>query len=169
MEISDGLYWISMCRRNDVGGHAVPRGAAGDFTCSFGAIDVSRYTVVGTKGMLTAEPAYDYTMALKHRLTIGDKTSTKNFPKRDQFAAELIYFSDCILRNREPEPSGWEGLADVRIVRAIYESARTGRAVELQPLPSKKKPTLPQEIHRPAHGKPHVVNAESPSGNSSRP
>ena len=134
------------------------------FTCSFGSIDVSRYTVVGTKGTLTAEPAYDYTMALKHRLTIGDKTSTKNFPKRDQFAAELIYFSDCILRNREPEPSGWEGLADVRIVRAIYESARTGRAVELQPLPSKKKPTLRQEIHRPAHGKPHVVNAESPSG-----
>ena len=76
------------------------------FTCSFGAFDVSRYTLVGTKGTLTAEPAYDYSMALKHRLTIGDKTSTKNFPKRDQFAAELIYFSDCILRNREPGAVG---------------------------------------------------------------
>lgn len=134
------------------------------FTCSFGAADVSRYTLVGTKGLLTAEPAYDYSIGLKHQLTIGEKTSTRRFPKRDQFAAELIYFSDCILRDREPEPSGWEGLADVRIVRAIYESARTGRAVELAELPAKKKPTMRQEIHRPAHGKPQTVNAESPSG-----
>jgi predicted dehydrogenase len=134
------------------------------FTCSFGAADVSRYTVIGTKGSLTAEPAYDYSIGLRHQLTIGEKTSTRNFPKRDQFAAELIYFSECILKDREPEPSGWEGLADVRIIAAIYESARTGQVVELPRLPAKKKPTMRQEIHRPAHGKPKTVNAESPSG-----
>ena len=134
------------------------------FTCSFGAADVSRYTLIGTKGVLTAEPAYDYSMGLKHQLTIGERTTTRRFPKRDQFAAELIYFSDCILKDKEPEPSGWEGLADVRIVRAIYESARTGRAVQLPKPPAKKKPTMRQEIHRPAHGKPQTVNAESPSG-----
>jgi predicted dehydrogenase len=134
------------------------------FTCSFGAADVSRYSVIGTKGSLTAEPAYDYSIGLRHQLTIGEKTTTRSFPRRDQFAAELIYFSECILKDREPEPSGWEGLADVRIVRAIYESARTGKAVELAGLPAKKKPTMRQEIHRPAHGKPKTVNAESPSG-----
>ena len=134
------------------------------FTCSFGAADVSRYTVIGTKGSLTAEPGYDYSIGLRHQLTIGEKTSTRNFPKRDQFAAELIYFSECILKDREPEPSGWEGLADVRIIRAIYESARTGQVVELPRLPAKEKPTMRQEIHRPAHGKPKTVNAESPSG-----
>jgi len=134
------------------------------FTCSFAAADVSRYSVIGTKGSLTAEPAYDYSIGLRHQVTIGEKTTSRSFPKRDQFAAELIYFSECILKDREPEPSGWEGLADVRIIRAIYESARTGRAVELAGLPSKKKPTMRQEIHRPAHGKPKTVNAESPSG-----
>jgi predicted dehydrogenase len=133
------------------------------FTCSFGAADVSRYSLIGTKGTLTAEPAYDYSMALKHRLTIGEKTSTRTFPKRDQFAAELIYFSDCVLKDKEPEPSGWEGFADVRIVRAIYESAQTGRMVALPDLPAKKKPTLRQEIHRPSHGKPQTVNAQAPS------
>jgi len=133
------------------------------FTCSFGAADVSRYAVIGTAGSLTAEPAYDYSVALKHRLTIGEKISTRRFPKRDQFAAELIYFSECILTDKEPEPSGREGLADVRIVRAIYESTRTGRMVELAELPPKKKPTMRQEIHRPAHGQPKMVNAESPS------
>ncbi len=134
------------------------------FTCSFGAADVSRYSLIGTKGVLTAEPAYDYSMGLKQQLKIGDKTRTMSFGKRDQFAAEVIYFSDCVLRDKEPEPSGWEGLADVRIVRAIYESAQTHRAVELPDLPAKKRPNPGQAIHRPAHGKPSTVNAESPAG-----
>jgi glucose-fructose oxidoreductase len=134
------------------------------FTCSFGAADTSQYTLVGTEGSLTAEPAYDYSMALKQQLTIGEKKTRKTFPKRDQFAAELIYFSDCILHDREPEPSGREGLADIRIVRAIYESARKGKAVDLPAFAVNRRPTMLQEIHRPAHEKPETVNAESPSG-----
>ena len=134
------------------------------FTCSFGATDISRYTLIGTKGLLTADPAYEYAVEIKHQLTIGGRTKTRTFPKRDQFAAELIYFSDCILQDKEPEPSGIEGLADVRIVQAIYESAQTRRIVELPELPAKRRPTIRQEIHRPPHGKPKTVHAKSPSG-----
>jgi predicted dehydrogenase len=134
------------------------------FTCSFGAADVSRYTLIGTKGSLMSDPAYEYAMEIKHELTIGGKKKTRTFPKRDQFAAELVYFSECILQNKDPEPSGLEGLADVRIVEAIYESARTGKVVELPELPEKKRPTARQEIHRPAHDKPKTVRAKSPSG-----
>jgi len=134
------------------------------FTCSFGAADISRYTLAGTKGILTADPAYEYSMAVKHQLMIDGKTKKRSFPKRDQFAAELVYFSDCIMRNKEPEPSGTEGLADVRIVRAIYESARRGNAIELTGMPEKKKPSARQEIHRPAHGKPETHKVKSASG-----
>jgi glucose-fructose oxidoreductase len=141
-----------------------PNERLASFTCSFGSADVSRYTLIGTKGILTAEPAYDYSMAIKHRLTVGEQTSRRTFSKRDQFAAELTYFSDCIRQNKEPEPSGTEGLADVRIVRAIYESAHTGKKVELPPLQKQQRPTMQQEIHLPAHDKPETVNVESPSG-----
>lgn len=134
------------------------------FTCSFGAADVSQYSLVGTKGMLVVDPAYEYAEGIKHRLTLDGKTRTKEFPKRDQFAAELVYFSDCILQDKEPEPSGLEGLADVRIVEAIHESARTGKTVEIPKLAAKKKPTLQQEIHRPAHDKPKTVKTKSTSG-----
>jgi len=134
------------------------------FACSFGATDVSRYTLIGTEGMLVADPAYEYAMEIRHQLTIGGKTKTRTFPKRDQFAPELIYFSDCILKDKEPEPSGIEGMADVRIVQAIYESAKTRRVVELPELPVKKRPTVDQEIHRPGHAKPKAVRAKSPSG-----
>jgi glucose-fructose oxidoreductase len=134
------------------------------FTCSFGAVDVSRYSLIGTEGKLVMEPAYDYSMALKQELTIGEKTTTKTFRKRDQFAAELEYFSECILEDKEPEPSGLEGLADVAIIEAIYESVRTGKPVEVRDLPEKPRPAPNQEIQRPAHGKPETIKAKSPSG-----
>lgn len=134
------------------------------FTCSFGAADVGRYALVGTEGSLLSDPAYEYAMAIKHELTIGEKKKTRTFPKRDQFAAEIVYFSECILQDQDPEPSGLEGLADVRIVEAIYQSAKTGKVVELPELPAKKRPTVHQQIHRPAHGKPKTVRTKSPSG-----
>ncbi|HEY4766863.1 MAG TPA: Gfo/Idh/MocA family oxidoreductase [Candidatus Sulfotelmatobacter sp.] len=140
-----------------------PEDRLATFTCSFGAADVSRYALIGTKGVLRADPAYEYARALKHQWTGGEKSKSRTFPKRDQFAAQLVYFSDCVLKDKAPEPSGLEGLADVRIVEAIYESARTKKTVPLPELPGKKRPTINQEIHRPAHGKPRVVHAKSPS------
>lgn len=133
------------------------------FTCSFGAADVSQYTLVGSKGVLRSNPAYEYAEAIQHELVIGEKVTRKTFPKRDQFAAELIYFSDCILKNKDPEPSGYEGLADVQIVEAIYESIRTRRAVRVSPVPVKEQPNAHQEIRRPPHGKPAVIRAQAPS------
>jgi predicted dehydrogenase len=142
-----------------------PHNRLASITCSFGAADISRYTLVGDEGTLTADPAYEYAGAIKHQLVIGEKKRQRTFAKRDQFAAELVYFSDCILRDKEPEPSGLEGLADVRIVNAIYESARSGKSVRIEPIAAKARPSLAQEIHRPPINKPpKPVDAASPEG-----
>jgi glucose-fructose oxidoreductase len=108
-----------------------PDDRLGTFTSSFGAMDAASYEIVGTKGRLRVDPAYEYAMALRHHLTVGEKTTSRTFRKRDQFAPELLYFSDCIIKNREPEPSGSDGLADVRVIEALYRSAagkKTGQA-----------------------------------------
>jgi glucose-fructose oxidoreductase len=102
-------------------------------------------------------------MPIKHQVTISEKRTTKSFAKRDQFAAQIVYFSDCVLKGKEPEPSGMEGLADVRIVEAIYESARTRRSVHLPEFQVKRRPSVKQEIHRPANGKPQIVHSKAPS------
>jgi len=133
------------------------------FTCSFGAADVSRYALLGTKGLIRVDPAYEYAQGIRLEVTIGGKKTTRSFPKRDQFAAELSYFSNCILRNKQPEPSGLEGLADIRIIEAIYQSIHTRRTVAIPQLNTEKKPFAGQEIHRPAHGKPEVFRAHPPS------
>jgi glucose-fructose oxidoreductase len=133
------------------------------FTCSFGAADVSTYRVVGTEGDLELNPAYEYAGALKQRVTINGRTRERTFPKRDQFAPELLAFSECILTGAAPEPSGWEGLADVRVIRALYRSADTGQPVTLEPFDKEDRPSLDQEIKRPPVSKPELVNTEAPS------
>ena len=133
------------------------------FTCSFNGADVSTYRVVGTDGELVMDPAYEYAGVLKQRVTINGRSRERSFPKRDQFAPELISFSECILTGAAPEPSGWEGLADVRIIRALYRSADSGQPVSLEPFTRDNRPALGQEIRRPAAGKPDLVNTESPT------
>jgi glucose-fructose oxidoreductase len=136
------------------------------FTCSFGAADVSEYRLVGTKGDLALEPAYEYAMALQHRLTLNGERKERRFAKRDQFAPELLYFSDCVLKNHQPEPGPDEGLADVRIIEALYRSAQTGQPVELGPYEKRERPSLEQEIRRPPIDKPRTVHTQAPSGGS---
>jgi len=140
-----------------------PEDRLANFTCSFGASDVSEFQVVGTKGNLRADPAYDFAQGLQLKITVNGTTRESVFPKSDQFAPELLYFSDCILNNRDPEPSGKEGLADVRIIRAIYQSIETKKIVHLEPTAIEIRPTLEQEIHRPAVPQPELIHAHSPS------
>jgi predicted dehydrogenase len=133
------------------------------FTTSFNAADVAAYRLVGTKGDVRVDPAYEYAQGLAYTLTIDGKPQRKRLGKRDQFAPELLYFSDCILQDRTPEPSGEEGLQDVRIVQALYESARTGRAVKLPAFRKAKRPTGRQRISRPGVRKPRLVAVQSAS------
>ena len=70
---------------------------------------------------------------------------------------------DCVLKGREPEPSGVEGLIDVRIIEAIRESYSTGRPVKLEKMPIKKRPSLAQEIERPANEEQELVKVSPPS------
>lgn len=141
-----------------------PQARLAMFYVSFGATDIARYEVIGTEGTLLVDPAYEMASDLKHELVVDGKSHKKTFKKRDQVAPEIIYFSDCIIQNKTPEPSGTEGLADIRIMRAIQESARTGRAVAVEPVVRRVRPDKSQEIHVPPHGMPKLVHARPPSG-----
>ena len=133
------------------------------FITSFNAADVAAYRIVGTKGHLHADPAYEYAEGLEYALTIDGKTSRKKFGRHDQFAPELLYFSDCILNGREPEPSGEEGMQDVRIVEALYASAASGKPIPIRPFTKRQRPTGRQRITRPGVSKPPLTKVKSPN------
>jgi glucose-fructose oxidoreductase len=134
-----------------------------NFTASFGAVDSGDYEVIGTKGKLRAVQAYDYSQPMTLEVTLDGHTRRKTYHLRDQFAPELIHFSECIIDNREPEPSGYEGLRDVRIIQALHKSADRGAAAKLKPLKRRHYPSLRQEIFRPKVAKPRLIHVSAPS------
>lgn len=144
-----------------------PQERLATFTVSFGAAPVAHYTVVGTKGLLTANSGYEYSKEIWMTVDIDGKTSDRVFPKHDQFAAELIYFSDCIRQRREPEPSGEEGLIDVQIIWAAYRSADLRQPVPIRATKPRRRPEPSQEIDLPPAEEPELVNARLPSGDTS--
>jgi predicted dehydrogenase len=131
-------------------------------SASFNAEYVSRYEILGSGGRLVVDPAYTHGGSLKHELTIGGKTTRRSFAKSDQVAAEIVYFSNCILNDQQPEPSGVEGLCDVRVIEALFASARTGQTVQLEPFSREHRPRWEQRQHVPAGTEPEPVHAESP-------
>jgi predicted dehydrogenase len=142
-----------------------PRDRTATFTCSFGAADRSRYEIVGTKGSVVCDPAFEYAEGLGYELTVGEKTKRKKFTKSDQFAPELVHFAKCVRANRGPEPSGLEGLIDVAIIEAIHRSISSGKWALVDAPSNRRRPTLRQERRSPAVPRePELVQAESGHG-----
>lgn len=144
-----------------------PNDRLANFTVSFGAFESSDFDVLGTKGRLCLEHAYEYTEPMT--LTLYQKgkkkpvnITTRKFKKRDQFAAELIYFSNCILNDRVPEPGPKEGTADVRIIEAIHKSARLRKPITLEHFIKHDHPTKRQEIVKPEIRKKKTVHVKPP-------
>jgi predicted dehydrogenase len=139
-----------------------PEGRLATFMISFGSAEAARYEFAGTKGKVVLEPAYEYSESLRQVVTIGEKTTEKTFPRNDQFGGEIEAFTEYILQDREPEPSGLEGLADLRVVDAIFRSDQTGRSVRLPPLEKTRRPDRRQEKKKRAVKKPRLVKVDSP-------
>jgi predicted dehydrogenase len=134
------------------------------FSCSFGGADRSTYTVTGTRGSVTLDPAYEYAQSITSRVRSGERDRIRRFGKRDQFAAELAYFSQCILEDRTPEPTGAEGLADVQIIEAMHRSIKSGRWIDIKASLRKRRPTEKQNIRRPpVPSEPRLVDVKSAS------
>ena len=140
-----------------------PNERLASFNCAFGSADVSRLQVIGQKGVARMDPAFEYARGLKLEMQLGGRTSRRSFKKADQIAAEIMYFSNCILRGRDPEPSGSEGLADVRVIEALLLSSQERRCVELQPVGQRQRPTGALHEFVPPHAMPELVRTSAPS------
>ena len=111
------------------------------FTSSLGSASVDTYTVVGTKGDLRVNPGYGYHDKRELICTVDGNERKETFKREDQFGAELVYFSQCILDDTDAGAGRiWKGRADIRVIDAILESIRSGQAVRL---PQSGQPSVP--------------------------
>lgn len=90
------------------------------------------YRVIGTAGWIGLEPATSYEgQAMTIHKDGRTEARTLPSPVKNQFAGQLDHLSECILSGATPIVSGEEGLADLRVIEAIYRSAAERRHVSL--------------------------------------
>ena len=133
------------------------------FVCSFGTADRADLDVVGTKGSVRLESAYEYAVGMKQITRIGEYTTTQHYSAHDQFAPQLRYFSNCILRNQEPEPNGYEGMIDVTIIEALQRSAQSGQPVKVTLSSKQTRPSAKHVMHIPRPKVPTQIHVTSPT------
>lgn len=141
-----------------------PENRIAQFTVSYATEAVDTFTVSGTKATLKLTPAYG--MGKGKTLTLetkADGATTENFKPTDHFGGELKYFSDCILNDTAPEPDGYEGLLDVRVIEAVVESLTTNQWVSLPPLGRDRRIDIKQVQTLRNVSPPEIVNAKKPA------
>lgn len=108
-----------------------PDGATASCTASFDAHPDSRLQVLGTDGqvLITAPFGGDVSQEV---IVERDGTATRYVgPPVNEVREEFDYFAHCILTGMACETAGTDGLIDMEIVEAAYESATTGERVDL--------------------------------------
>ena len=140
-----------------------PGGKLAQFVVSYYGNTLDSYTVIGTKGSLQVNPGFMYGKPLEHAVTIGETKSHRSFKNTDHFGGELKYFSDCILNDRDPEPDGEEGFADVRVLEGIMQALKTGVSQTLEPFTRTRRIDTSAQLETLSPQKsPELINTSNP-------
>jgi predicted dehydrogenase len=113
-----------------------PGGVQVNCGCSFAVHESRRYRCYTDKGAwFGMDPAFSYNGIKIELSQAKDNIEFRSNPflgEKNQFALEMDHFAKCIMEDKQPYTPGEEGLQDMRIIEAIFESARTGKKVMLQ-------------------------------------
>jgi len=111
-----------------------PNGYTATCSCSYDTHRSQFLRIQGTEGWAELNPAYAYhglRLHLGHKLEQEDAVIEPRIQEKNQFTLEIDHMARCVTKDRVPHTPGEEGLQDMRIIEAIYESARTGKTVAL--------------------------------------
>ncbi len=118
-EVEENVSWVMR----------FPSGAIATGASTYGANMPGYYRLNGTKGWLQMDN-YGYSGQRLQGQYRGaepgapgvsfDETSAEKDPM--QFVRQADHFSECILLNKVPQAPGEEGLADMRVIEAIYKT-----------------------------------------------
>ncbi len=106
-----------------------PSGALASCLSSYNT-NMNRFVVHGRRGQCLLEPGQSYN-GVKFQINHGRGFEMVDVVEADQFVGEMDGFARAINGDGPFLATGEEGLRDMRIIEAIYESARTGKSVKI--------------------------------------
>jgi predicted dehydrogenase len=119
-EVDESIAWMMK----------FPSGVVAHCTTTYSLNGINRFHATTENGYIRMDPAYSYN---DNRLETARGTSRgeTKLAQVDQFATEMDEFAKCILENKPSKVSGEEGLKDMLVVEAIYDSIKTGASVRV--------------------------------------
>jgi predicted dehydrogenase len=110
-----------------------PSGVIGSCMSMYSA-NQNHILLMGEKGRIELESATAYK---GNRLWVGNGreneiTAPPPGPGATQFAGQLDHMAQCVMQDKEPIVPGEEGLRDIRIIEAVYRSAREQKRIALK-------------------------------------
>lgn len=91
----------------------------------------TRAEIFGTKGILIVDTYKEVLLGKNGKWEIVYKVKDPVKERETTFTNEVRDFVKCIIEDKEPPIPGREGMINVKIVEAAYESAKTGKVIEL--------------------------------------
>jgi predicted dehydrogenase len=113
-----------------------PSGLLASCNSGYAAHRSSFARIEGAESWIELSPSFGYNgLRLQYNRLLEGKGADiqPSISEKDQFALEMDHMALCLMHNQQPHTPGEEGLQDIRIIEAIYESARTAQPVQLRP------------------------------------
>jgi xylose dehydrogenase (NAD/NADP) len=110
---------------------AFPNGVVASCSATFDGQPNSQFRIVGTEGSISIESPYGGDIPQEIVVQCGDMSMEYTGSPVDEVTEEVAYFANHVLTDRRPGPDGHDGLYDMRVADAVYESAETGERVSI--------------------------------------
>jgi len=123
-EVEESVYWTML----------FPSGVMATLATSYAMHSTMHFGAHADRGLAYMQNAYGYS---GQRLFLDNTVNTRRelaeirLGEPDQFATELDHFALCIRNDVKPRTPGEEGLQDMKLIEAIYQSAAEGQTVKL--------------------------------------
>ena len=104
-----------------------PGGVIASCSTNYVVDGIDRCWVGAERGWFELNPAFNY-----NRIAGRTSAGKMRLPQTDHFVPQLDDFAQCIRAGRQSIVSGEEGLKDMKVVEAIYQSIARGKPVTLR-------------------------------------
>jgi predicted dehydrogenase len=99
---------------------------------SYPTVVDSRFTLYGSKGSIELNGAPGIAIASdRYKYPFSSDAITRYGKPFAHFYESIRYFADCVAEDREPEPSGHDGLTATAMIEATVKSLHEGRPVTI--------------------------------------
>jgi glucose-fructose oxidoreductase len=104
-----------------------PDGLLASCTTSYDQHGLAYLRACSTRGEILMQPSFAYGGLKLHIKDRGKQSDGPEFPSINQFAAEMDAFAQSVLNNKPILATGEDGMADLKVVDALYRAVDSGK------------------------------------------